>query len=723
MIAKIGEHVEDAEPFWPDELRENKIIYSYRFFLKPIKISKCFLDLNTCIEGVELSNNCFIRAGTIQRSIAKECRIQLKSATIPLGANVNVVRECKAQKMLEYLNNNPILVKFMPISSEKIKELSWNPLLECKKFYLEVTGPPYPGHIGKCLWSPATRRYKYMESLEVGDCILHYLKSSSPGEYNKKIVGVSRVKEKFTRLSREQLIKRLNEKDIWNDKYAQFAGNWLKHQYFYFVELDNYIEFPQKITLNKFEELTGISPRNLQRYLVELKLEQARKILELALGKQFVEKRSVYRMKELTKKLKSPEYGELIILLNLFSGKNVLLVGPPGSGKTSLLINLLDKLGIRYIIETGNPEWTPFDTIGGPLASGNVKKGFIFSAIEKSKNAIEKEGKLYWLIIDEINRANIDLAFGKFFTLLDPIHRKKEKLEISGIKSSESDKHSIEVPYSFRVLATMNNYDRALLFKLGYALTRRFAIINHTYLQKLSEYRKQYADALLEGERDLLKRIIEKSKVKERKIKIDFRRMLDELRECRVDNEGKSYDCIAPIDFVAETKEYSEDEWRDKIYSIKDSEAKIRLDNILVNLVEDINKELEKFKDCEVCPIQVTPGVLADALKYIAIGVYAYEKGLLPPCELAEDTSKHTRVHTLLLLDSAFSTYIIPQLDILADYANREKLQRGTVRARGSSKKGSIIDILGNIHDALKNYGLIYSAELVEKIKKGYHVF
>ncbi len=487
--------------------------------------------------------------------------------------------------------------------------------------------------------------------------------------------------------------------------------------------MDNYIEFPQKITLNKFEELTGISPRNLQRYLVELKLEQARKILELALGKQFVEKRSVYRMKELTKKLKSPEYGELIILLNLFSGKNVLLVGPPGSGKTSLLINLLDKLGVRYIIETGNPEWTPFDTIGGPLASGNVKKGFIFSAIEKSKNAIEKEGKLYWLIIDEINRANIDLAFGKFFTLLDPIHRKKEKLEISGIKSSESDKHSIEVPYSFRVLATMNNYDRALLFKLGYALTRRFAIINHTYLQKLSEYRKQYADALLEGERDLLKRIIEKSKVKERKIKIDFRRMLDELRECRVDNEGKSYDCIAPIDFVAETKEYSEDEWRDKIYSIKDLEAKIRLDNILVNLVEDINKELEKFKDCEVCPIQVTPGVLADALKYIAIGVYAYEKGLLPPCELAEDTSKHTRVHTLLLLDSAFSTYIIPQLDILADYANREKLQRGTVRARGSSRKGSIIDILGNIHDALKNYGLIYSAELVEKIKKGYHVF
>jgi len=478
-----------------------------------------------------------------------------------------------------------------------------------------------------------------------------------------------------------------------------------------------------KITLDKFEELTGIRSRSLQKYLVKLKPEQARKILELALGKQIVEKRSVYMMKELIEKLKSQEHGEFIILLNLFSGKNVLLVGPPGSGKTSLLINLLDKLGLGYILETGNPEWTPFDTIGGPLATGSVKKGFIFNVVEKSKNAIEKEGKLYWLIIDEINRANIDLAFGKFFTLLDPIHRKKEKLEIPGIKSPESDEYITEVPYSFRVLATMNNYDRALLFKLGYALTRRFAIINHIYLQKLSDYCNQYDDSLSKEKRDLLNRLIEKSKAKERKIKIDFRGIWDELRECRVDNEGKPFDCIAPIDFVAETKEYGEEEWMDKIYSIKDSEAEIRLDNILVNLIEDINKELEKFKDCEVCPIQITPGVLADALKYIAIGVYAYKKGLLPPCGFGEDTSKRTWIHTLLLLDSAFSTYIIPQLDILSDYANREKLQRGTTQARGSSKEGSIINILDNIHKTLKNHGLIYSAELVEKIKKGYHVF
>ena len=39
------------------------------------------------------------------------------------------------------------------------------------------------------------------------------------------------------------------------------------------------------------------------------------------------------------------------------------------------------------------------------------------------------------------------------------------------------DAATLRVPYAFRVLATMNSYDRSLLYKLGYALRRRFAII------------------------------------------------------------------------------------------------------------------------------------------------------------------------------------------------------------------------------------------------------
>jgi hypothetical protein len=67
----------------------------------------------------------------------------------------------------------------------------------------------------------------------------------------------------------------------------------------------------------------------------------------------------------------------------------------------------------------------------------------------------------------------------------------------------------------------------------------------------------------------------------------------------------------------------------------------------------------------------------------------------------------------------------VPQLDILADYASREKLQRGAAKATSSAEKEkkSIVDILSDIGKKLGEYGLVYSAHLVEKLSKGYHVF
>jgi len=95
------------------------------------------------------------------------------------------------------------------------------------------------------------------------------------------------------------------------------------------------------------------------------------------------------------------------------------------------------------------------------------------------------------------------------------VYRRREKLEIPSTRSrgveeetvhvecSEltklTEEGSVIVPFSFRVLATMNNYDRALLFKLGYALTRRFAIINYNYLEDISKYCAMYSEKALEG--------------------------------------------------------------------------------------------------------------------------------------------------------------------------------------------------------------------------------
>ena len=714
MVARIGERVENTEPFWPDELKENKVIYSYRFFLEPIKISKCFVNADSCMEGYKPAEDCFINAGAVQEFIASECEMELREATIPLGANVNVVRECKAQKIIDYLESNSTLVDFKLTSSEIVVKRGWDPLSECKEFYMEVTGPPYPGHVGKCLWSPATGSYKYMENLEPGDCILHYLTLESPSTYKKMIVGISRVNSRFIRLSKEELVKRLNTIGVWNDEYAKFAREWLEYpEYalFYFVELSNYIEFPRKISLDEFTELTGIKPTSLQKYLVELTPDQARKILEVALRKE-----PDYTLRNLTGKLASRGLGEFVILLHLLSGKNILLVGPPGSGKTRLLKELLSALGVEYRLETGNPEWTPFDTIGGLLTTGGVREGFVLDSVKKCKEHLERDGKLYWLIIDEINRANVDLAFGKFFTLLDPIHREKEKLEIPG-----SGENSIEVPYVFRVLATMNSYDRALLFKLGYALTRRFAIINHSYIQEINKYYREYLEKA--SSEKLLELSKQGQESIDKDIGVDFEKVKEELKKCR------DHDCITPSDFAEEISSLEEklkEKWRDEVYSIEVPGGRVRLDNVVISLVKIINEDLVKFSDCEVCPIQVTPGVVADALKYIAVGVYAFKKNLLMlPSVIGETADLQRTAYILLLLDSAFSTYIVPQLDILADYASREKLQRGAAKATSSAEKEkkSIVDILSDIGKKLGEYGLVYSAHLVEKLSKGYHVF
>jgi MoxR-like ATPase len=173
---------------------------------------------------------------------------------------------------------------------DHIKEHKWDPLSECKNFYIEITRSPYPESIGKSLWAPETKNYKLMEKLEMGDCIFHYLTSKSRSEYKEIIVGVSRVSKEPIKLSKEDLINKLREIGEWSDRVENFAREWLdnpEYTSFYFVELSNYIDFPRKIDFNEFSNLTGIKRQGLQgKYLKNLTPDHARKILELAFGRK-----------------------------------------------------------------------------------------------------------------------------------------------------------------------------------------------------------------------------------------------------------------------------------------------------------------------------------------------------------------------------------------------------------------------------------------------------
>jgi len=169
-------------------------------------------------------------------------------------------------------------------SRDQNKEQKWDPLSECKNSYIHITHSPYPGGIGKSLWAPYVENHKLMERLEIGDCVFHYLTSKSRSKPNKIIVGMSRVSKKPVRLSKEELIKKVQEIGEPIDRHAR---KWLdnpKYTSFYFVELSNYIDFPRKIGLKEFTHLTGITKsRSLEgKILIPLAPDRAKKILELA---------------------------------------------------------------------------------------------------------------------------------------------------------------------------------------------------------------------------------------------------------------------------------------------------------------------------------------------------------------------------------------------------------------------------------------------------------
>ena len=226
-----------------------------------------------------------------------------------------------------------------------------------------------------------------------------------------------------------------------------------------------------EITEEQFDTILSLEPTQILRKEVEIPNISFEK--ELTLNNLYFEEKEL-----LLKQVKTA----------LQNGKHIILTGPPGTGKSKLAKEVCHTFEAEYEMSTANSDWSTYETIGGyrPNSDGTLSfnPGLFLQCF---KDEITNKPLNKWLIIDEMNRADIDKAFGALFSALtgDPItlNYQKENGHPLLLRPQEEEltvvpnDHEYVIPNTWRLIGTINTLDKASLYEMSYAFMRRFAFI------------------------------------------------------------------------------------------------------------------------------------------------------------------------------------------------------------------------------------------------------